>query len=147
MPQQDTSKIKERIIETVKTKGPSLPVHIASEIQTSILFTSAFLSELLSEKQLKITHMRVGSSPVYFLPGQEPQIEKYSQHLKSREKDAFMLLKEKGNLKDDEQEPAIRVALRSIRDFAIPFKYNQVEEGEHLEQNILLKNGDVVVVP
>lgn len=30
---------------------------------------------------------------------------------------------------------------------AIPFKYNQVEEGEHLEQNILLKNGDVVVVP
>ncbi len=124
MPQQDTSKLKERIIETVRRKGPSLPVHIASEIQTSILFTSAFLSELMSEKRIKITNMRVGSSPVYFLSGQEPQIERYSQHLKSREKDAFILLKEKGILKDDEQEPAIRVALRSIRDFAIPLEKN-----------------------
>ena len=30
---------------------------------------------------------------------------------------------------------------------AIPFRYGDVEDGEHLEQNILLKGGDVVVVP
>ena len=30
---------------------------------------------------------------------------------------------------------------------AIPFKYSQVEEGEDLEQNIILQGGDVVVVP
>jgi polysaccharide export outer membrane protein len=29
----------------------------------------------------------------------------------------------------------------------IPFNYNQVEKGENLEQNIILKRGDVVVVP
>ena len=30
---------------------------------------------------------------------------------------------------------------------AIPFKYGQVEDGEHLGQNIVLQAGDVVVVP
>jgi len=30
---------------------------------------------------------------------------------------------------------------------AIPFEYGEVEKGEHLEQNIILKAGDVVVVP
>ena len=51
MPTQDTSKIKENIISTLKRRGPCLPVHIASEIGTSILFASAFLSELVSEKK------------------------------------------------------------------------------------------------
>jgi len=30
---------------------------------------------------------------------------------------------------------------------AIPFHYADVEDGEHLEENIILKSGDVVVVP
>jgi len=30
---------------------------------------------------------------------------------------------------------------------AIPFRYGDVEDGENLEQNILLKSGDVVLVP
>ncbi|MEQ8234125.1 MAG: polysaccharide biosynthesis/export family protein [Gammaproteobacteria bacterium] len=30
---------------------------------------------------------------------------------------------------------------------AIPFNYDEVEDGEHLEQNITLQAGDVVVVP
>jgi polysaccharide export outer membrane protein len=29
----------------------------------------------------------------------------------------------------------------------IPFDYPQVEKGENLEQNVLLKRGDVIVVP
>jgi hypothetical protein len=95
MPQQDTAHLKERILTIIKTIGPSLPSHISSQI---------------------------GSSPVYFLPGQENDLERYSPYLKSREKDAFLLLKERKFLKDSEQEPAIRVALRSIKDFAIPFQ-------------------------
>jgi len=84
--------------------------------------------------------MRVGSSPIYFIPGQEPQLDKYSNYLKSKEKEAYILLKEKQFLKDSEQEPAIRVALREIKDFAIPFrtsdeeiiwKYFTAEESEY----------------
>jgi len=121
---QDISIIKQKILYIIRGRGPSLPVHISQQIEQSILFTSAFLSELVSEKELKMTNMRVGSSPIYYLPEQINQIEKYSSHLNPKEKEAFHLLKDKKILKDLEQQPAIRVALRQIRDFAIPFKKN-----------------------
>ena len=122
MPTKDTSQIKEKIISIIKKNGPCLPVHIAREIESSILFTSAFLSELSSEKRIKISHMKVGNSPLYYLPEQKPLLEKFSHYLKDKEKEAFSILKEKKFLKDYEQEPAIRIALREIRDFAIPFQ-------------------------
>src|SRR3989338_2910093 len=123
-PQQDHLQVKEKIISFIKMRGPSLPVHIGKEINTNILFTSAFLSELISEKRLKISNLKVGNSSLYFIAGQEPRLEEFSQHLKSKEKEAFELLKQKRILKDSEQHPAIRVALREIKDFAIPFKKN-----------------------
>lgn len=119
---QDALAIKEKIMSFLKIRGPSLPVHIAKETGLSPLFASAFLSELFSEKRIKISDMKVGNSPLYFIPGHEYRLEYFSQHLKSKEKDAFTLLKEKKFLVDKEQEPAIRVALRAIKDFAIPFK-------------------------
>ncbi len=41
------------------------------------------------------------------------------------------------------------VILRRVGDVetAIPFRYGEVENGDHLEQNITLQSGDVVVVP
>jgi len=122
---QDASQIKEKILFILHRRGPSLPVHIAKETELSILFASAFLSELASEKKIKISNMKVGNSPIYFIQTQESILEKFSQHLKSKEKEAFLLLKEKKFLEDKKQEPAIRVALRSIKDFAIPFKKNE----------------------
>jgi len=127
MPAKDTSQIKEKILFTLKRRGPCLPVHIAGEIETSILFASAFLSELVSEKKIRMSYMKVGSSPIYFIPGQEYLLERFSQHLKSKERDAFELSKSNRFLIDSKQDPAIRVALRAIRDFAIPFK-----EGEEI---------------
>ena len=144
MPIQNPLQLKERIISFIKFRGPSLPVHVAKEVQLSILFASAFLSELVSEKTIKISHMKVGGSPLYFISGQEPKLENFSHFLKSKEKDAFLLLKEKKFLKDIEQTPAIRVALRTIRDFAFPFrrnneifwKYFTVPESEFQEEKI-----------
>jgi len=125
MPTKDTSQIKEKILFTLKRRGPCLPVHIAGEIETSILFASAFLSELVSEKKIRMSYMKVGSSPIYFIPGQEYLLEKFSQYLKNKERDAFELLKSNKFLVDSKQDPAIRVALRAIRDFAIPFKQGE----------------------
>ena len=90
-----------------------------------MLFTSAFLSELYSDKKIKISAMKVGGSPLYFVPGHENQLEKYSQYLGSKEKEAYDLLQKNKILKDSEQQPAIRVALRALHDFAIPFKNNE----------------------
>ena len=122
MPNQNTTELKEKILTFIRLKGPSLPVHIAKEIGMDILFTSAFLSELLSEKKVKMSNMKIGSSSLHFIQGQEPKLKNFSQYLKSKEKDAFQLLQQNKFLYDKEQEPAIRVALREIKDFAIPFK-------------------------
>src|SRR3989338_5321272 len=102
--------------------GPEFPVRVAKATGGNNIFTAAFMSELVSEQKLKISHMRVGSSPLYYIVGQEEQLQKYSDHLNNKEQEAFKLIKQKEILLDIEQEPAIRVALRSIKDFAIPIK-------------------------
>ena len=122
---QDTNEIKNKIVQNLKFKGPMLPAYIAKDIGLDMLLTSAFLSELLSEKRINASHMRVGSSAIYYLNENFQDLEKYSEHLKSKEKEAFKLIKEKQFLEDENQEPAIRVALRQIRDFAFPFKLNE----------------------
>jgi len=86
------------------------------------LFAGAYLSELFKEKELKISNMKVGSSPLYYLEGQEELLGNFTQHLPSKEKEAHDLLKKQGTLEDSKQTPAIRVALRNIKDFAIPYK-------------------------
>lgn len=109
---------KNRILEVVRQRGPELPVRVASTIGQSNLFTAAFMSELVGEQKLKLSNMRVGGSPLYYISGQEEQLQKYTEYLNHKEKEAFKLLKEKEVLQDSDQEPAIRVALRSIKDFA-----------------------------
>lgn len=121
---QDAATIKENILRFMQSNGPCLPIHISKGVSQSMLFTSAFLSELFAEQRVRMTNMRVGSSPVYFLDGQEPQLEKFAQHLKSKEREAFQIIRQNKFLKDSELEPAIRVALRMIKDFAVPVEMN-----------------------
>lgn len=152
---QDAAQIKERIISLVKVNGPSLPVFIAREIGLSILFSSAFLSELFGDKELKMSYLRIGSSPLYFLSGQESMLENYSQYLKNKEREAYLVLKEKRFVKDKELEPAIRVALREIKDFAVPFKkdneifwrYFLINESEFYEQNVIESREEIIEEP
>ncbi|MBU0977622.1 MAG: hypothetical protein KKD18_04350, partial [Nanoarchaeota archaeon] len=113
---------KEKILSTIKYRGPILPVQVAKEINFSPLFASAFLSELKDEGKIKISNMRVGSSPLYYLPGQEEMLEKFVPYLNQREKEAFQKLKQEKVLDDVSQDPVVRVALRAIKDFAVPVK-------------------------
>src|SRR3989338_11381770 len=102
---------KERIIEVIKKNGPELPVRVASAIGNNNIFTAAFMSELVGEQKLKLSNMRVGGSPLYYISGQEEQLQKYTEYLNHKEKEAFHLLKKEAILEDSEQEPAIREAL------------------------------------
>ena len=114
-----------KIVQILEEKGPSLPIQLAKEIGMSSLFISAFLSELTNEKRIKVSHLKMGGSPLYYLQDQEEQLEKFHKYLHPKEAEAFILLKTNKILKDSEQEPAIRVALRSIRDFSVGFKKNE----------------------
>jgi len=119
------SEIKRKILSHIERNGPSLPVAISREVGISSLFSSAFLSELLEDESIKISKMKVGGSPLYFLPGQHQMLENFSRYLPEKEKEALHLLKERKVLKDIEQEPAIRIALRSLKDFASPIVIEQ----------------------
>jgi hypothetical protein len=135
----NVDEIKKKILETIKNEGPRLPVQVAKAVQLSPVFTSAILSELVSEKKVKMSNLKYGSSSLYILPGEEQRLEEFvEENMGGAEKYAYNLLKNQKVLEDLKQEPAIRVALRSIKDFATPinfddklfWKYNFVSQEE-----------------
>lgn len=140
---QKLVEIKERIISYIEKNGPSLPIKISKEINSQPLFTSAFLSELYSEKKLKMSNMKVGSSPLYYLPGQEKQLENFSQHLNTREKEALQLIQKFKLLEDESQTPVVRVALRSIKDFANPIKIRVGEQSKIFWRYFTLEDSEL----
>lgn len=120
----DVQQKKSKILSFLNENGPSLPVRIAKAIDMSPIFASAILSELLGEKNIKTSSLRVGASPLYLIPGQEVRLEEHIENLKSAEKEAYIKLREKKILIDENESPATRVALRSIRDFAVQLNEN-----------------------
>ena len=130
----------ERILAIVKEKGPVLPVQVSREINDSILMTSARLSELLSTKQIKISNLKIGSSPLYYFPGQESKLRNFVDNLQGMERKAYDLLEQNKILRDHEQEPAVRVAVRQIKDFAIPLQVNYENKTEIFWKWYLIDN-------
>ncbi len=121
---------RDQILEIVKRKGPVIPSQIAKEIGSNILMASAHLAELTESRKLRISRIKYGGSPLYYCPGQESMLQKYSANLNEKEKKSYDLLSEKKILRDSEQAPVVRVALREIRDFAMPLtvKHNDAIE-------------------
>ena len=120
---------KEQALSLVKQKGPIIPADICAELKSSLMFTSAVLSELVSKKQVLITNTKIGGSPAYYFFGQESRLQGLSKYLSERPRKAFELLREKKILKDSECEPWQRVALREIKDFAVMLNvYNNGNE-------------------
>lgn len=117
--QLNGKEVKQKIFKYLEEKGPELPVHIAKHISMNTLFASAFLSEMASEGTVKISDMKVGGSPLYFTQSRIALLENFTKFLNEKEREAWALLKEKGILSDEDQHPAIRVALRGLKDFAI----------------------------
>lgn len=117
--------VKSKILSFIQRNGPSLPIQIAKDLGMNSIFTSAFLSELLDAKKIKTSSVRVGGTSLYIIPGQEIQLEKFHNYLHPKEIEAYEKLKQNKILKDSEQDPAIRVALRAIKDFAFLFKNDE----------------------
>lgn len=113
---------KGKIISFLSKTGPIVSNSIGNALHLQSFVVNALLSELLNAKSIKASFLRVGSSPLYYLQEHEDQLEKFSNYLNHKEKEAYNLLKKEAVLKDSELEPAIRVALRFIQDFAVPFK-------------------------
>jgi len=112
---------REQIIELMRRKGPVLPMQVAKAIETNSLVASAMLSELASQKKVFISNTKVGSSPVYYLPGQETRLQNLYDNLQEKEKRGYDTLKQVRVIRDNVAEPLLRAVLRIIKDFAKPF--------------------------
>jgi len=121
---------REIIMQTIRMNGPVIPAQIAKVIGTDIMIASAMLSELVSNNILKISNIKFGSTPLYYLPGQESRLQDFAKNLHEKDKKAYDLLMQKKILRDKTAEPIVRVALRSIKDFAVPL---QVKINDNVE--------------
>ena len=119
---------REEIVSFVRMSGPVLPVQIAKKLETDVMIASAMLSELVSTKNMRLTRLAIGGSPLYYLPGQESLLGNKLYHvMNSMEKEAYNLIKEKEVVAENELTPAVRVALKGLKDFAFAL---YVREGD-----------------
>jgi hypothetical protein len=115
---------REKVLQFVREKGPVLPRDVSKQFGADTFIMGAFLSSMVDEKQIKISNSKIGGSPVYYFSGQEEKLSVLFQYLPAKEKEAYTLLKEMKLIKDSTAQPAIRVALRNIKDFAKPIEVN-----------------------
>ncbi len=139
----ESNKVSQMVLEIVRHKGPLVPAQVSVEVGTSSLIVSAMLSELASGRQVRISSVKVGGSPLYYAPGQEEKLQNYVKYLHEKEVKAYELLKLKMVLQDEFLEPVMRVALRQIKDFALPLNV-QTPDGEVklFWKWYMLSNGD-----
>ncbi len=112
--------LKYQVLDIVKRSGPVLPAQISKETGRDTFFAGAILSGLVRERKVFFSHAKIGGSSVYYAPGQEARLNILFSYLPMKEKEAYNLLQKNQLLRDSELEPSIRVALRNLKDFAIP---------------------------
>ncbi|MFH1133961.1 MAG: hypothetical protein V1735_05695 [Nanoarchaeota archaeon] len=134
--------MQEDILSFVRRSGPIIPATLAKDIGKDIFIASAMLSELVDQKKLKLSALKVGGTPVYFLPGDEPKLEGFISHLNPKDRQTAEILRDKKVLKETDLDPLTRVSLRQIRDFAVPLDVNFGEATDRFWKWAFISNAD-----
>ncbi len=114
---------KKRIISILEERGPSSIAQIVKALNLFDVNVLDLLSDLIKEKKIKASNLKINNSFLYFLPLQESKLENFVNYLSDIEKKAFTILRENRLIEDDKQGPEIRNAMRQIKDFAIPIHH------------------------
>jgi hypothetical protein len=130
------------VLAFVRRESPLLPAKIAKEFNISNLIASAVLSQLVSEKRIEVSTVKIGGSPVYFAPEKRAALQDYSKYLNEKDRRAFVRLQEKKILRDNEEEPLTRACLRAIKDYAKPITVTSGENQELFWKWFLLSDDD-----
>lgn len=111
---------KNKALDFVRAIGPAMPTQVAKEIKIPPLFASALLSQLISEKSMKVSHLKIGGTPLYYIEGQKEKLLNFTNHLPNIEKEICERLQKEGIIADESVRLAEKVALRNIKDFSVP---------------------------
>ncbi len=137
---------EDEILSYMRMRGPVLPADIERTIKTSIIFAGAHLSELASRQKVRISSLKVGGSPLYYIPGHEAKLLEFTKNLDEKEVRALNLLQRSLILRDGSLEPLTRVALRNIKDFAVPLTVTMIETQELFWKYYLISDEDATVL-
>lgn len=126
----DFENAKNKAVEFIKRNGPSLPSQVAKEVGIPPLFASALLSQLISEKSIKVSELKIGGSPLYYQESQKELLLNFTTFLPGIEKETCEKLKKEGVMMDESLQLPEKVALRNIRDFSVPLNVKVGGEGK-----------------
>jgi len=123
--------VQDQILQFLKTTGPTLPTKVAKIIQSEVLIASAHLADLVSQGKAKLSHLKIGGSPLYYLPGQEDQLYSFAPgNLNPKDLAVLEELRVNKILRETALELLPRVALRELKDFAIPLTVRFQDQSE-----------------
>lgn len=120
---------REQIVQ-LGHNSPLLPNTVAKALNTNGILAGAMLSEMVAKGLLKTSTLKVGGSPLYYLPGKEEQLLSYSNYLNEKDKRTLALLQELKVIREKDCEPLVRVSLSLIKDFSkqLLVEYNGIQE-------------------
>ncbi len=102
------------------------------------------LEKYIPDAVVSVTVLKTGSQRVYVLG----KVTKPGEFPVGRSVDVLQALSMAGGVTPFADLNGIRIMRREgDRQVVLPFEYGRVVRGERLEQNVLLRAGDVVVVP
>lgn len=102
------------------------------------------LKRLIPEAVVSVSLIRIGSNKAYVIG----KVNQPGEYTTGRYVTVMQVLSMAGGLRQFSAGDRIKILRKENgREIAIPFNYDEVVSGRNLEQNIVLRDGDVVVVP
>ncbi len=123
--------VHDQVLGFLKTIGPTTPTKVSKTINSDIIIASAHLSDLASQGKVRISSLKFGGSPLYYLPGQEAQLYNFAEgNLNPKDFAVLERLKNENVLRESTLDLLSKVALRSLKDFAVPLQVRTAESAE-----------------
>lgn len=113
---------KEHVLQVVRTKGYVVPSDLVRDFRTDTFVIGAVLSDLVHDKKLGATSVKIGGSPAYYAPEQKEKLQDLFKYLNEKDRGTFELLRQQKVIADAAQSPLLRVSLRTIKDYAKPIE-------------------------
>lgn len=105
--------------------GPIVPSEITRKLETDSMIISALISELIKEGLVFYSHKKIGSSPLYYVKGQESKMrERLEPELNIAEKKIVEFFEKNKLMLKANLSPQQRYMVDDLRDFVTPLTLN-----------------------
>ena len=102
------------------------------------------LNRFIPQPAVSVAVLKVTGNKIYVIG----KVQRPGEYVAGRYIDVLQALSMAGGLTPFAAENKIKVLRKEDgKDTVLPFQYSKIRNGENLEQNVMLKGGDVVVVP